>query len=467
MGGWRLQRRPAPRSIRKLLFTWGLATTALGAQAGLLSELWRLAMEADPAVTGAAAQLRAAEERFVQAKSAFGPNVGVTLNYGDTRYDEAPTYDGRKFWNEAGTIQLTQPLFRTALVFGYQSAQAQYEQARLAVIQAGNEVAARLVEASFDVLKARDAVRFVSAQQVAADEQLAAARRSFTVGKAPVTDVRDAEAKVDTVAAQWLAAQADLELKQQLLLELVGRPVPELLSRGLAGDSLPALDPSGVLPWLADAQTQSPQIGQAKLALDAAEAETTKAVHAHVPTADLTINHTVSKDTGTVTSIFPRSGRSTTLGVTVNIPLFASGATESKVREVTAQRDKARSDLDAARRSVQIGVRQNFTAAQSSIALVGGLETAKRSLELSLKANRRGYEVGLRVNSEVLEAQSKVFEAQRDLSKARYDAWLYYTRLKAFAGTLIATDIDQLDRLLVTVEELPMRGRGPSKAAKP
>ena len=449
----------------------GLAAAALllvgpSAQAQVLADLLRSALAADPAVTGALAQVRAAEQRRVQAQAGFGPSAVLALNKNETRYDEAPAFNLRRFSSQQATLQITQPLLRVALLHSLEAAQAQLEQAQAALSQARAEATVRLVEAALDVLKARDGLALIGAQQIAAEEQLAAARRKFTVGNVSIIDVREAEGKIDTVAAQAIAAQAELDLKQQLLTELVGRAAPELMDRGIAGDQMPALKAADVLVWIADAQLNSPQLRQAQQGLLAAEAEVRKAWQGHAPTADLTYTYTMSSDTGTVTSVFPRRGDSSQVGVSVNIPLFASGATHAKVREMEALRDKAQSDVDAARRTVQVGVRQSFSAALSQVSLAHGLETATRSLDAAFQANRRGYEVGMKVNAEVLDAQSKVFESRRDLSRARYDAWLSFLKLKSFSGQLIDTDVDRLDALLILEPPSPTRGRNPPRGVQ-
>jgi outer membrane protein len=436
-----------------------LSLAMAGAAAQGLAALRRDALEQDPAVTAAQAQLRAAAERVNQAEAAFGPTAALTLSRNDTRYNEAPAFELRPFSARQASLQITQPLMHTASWFALQSAQAQQEQAQAQLDQARADATLRLLEAGFDLLKARDAVALVAAQRLAAAEQLASARRSFEVGTVTVVDIREAEAKIDTVDAQALAARADLDLKQQLVSELVGRPVPEWLERGFTGEHMPQLQVAGVLEWIADAQLHSPQLAAARRALEVAEAEVRKAEQGHAPTADLTYNYIMSSDTGTVTTFLPRRGDSSVLGLNVNVPLFASGATQSRVRETLALRDKAQSEVDAARRAVQLGVRQSFTTALSSVGLAHGLETATRSLEAALQANRRGYEVGMKVNAEVLEAQSKVFESRRELSRARYDAWLSYFRLKVYAGRLADADIDELDGLLVLAPPLAPRGR--------
>lgn len=450
-----------------LYLACSLGLFAAPSQAQILSNLWRDAQLSEPSIAGADEQRKVAEERLFQAKAAFGPTAALVLNKGETRYNEAPAFDLRRFNNKQAALQITQPLYRSTLYFGLESAQAQYDQSVQALDQARSDATVRLIEACLEVLKSRDTISFLNAQQAAADEQLAAANRSFKVGRSPITDVRDAEAKVDTAAAQMIAARADLELKQQLLAELVGRPVTEILRLGLPGDAIPPLVPNSILEWIADAQVNSPQIAQAAKALVAAEAEVRKAWHGHAPTAELTYSYTTSSDTGTVTSTVPRKGNTSQVGINVTVPLLASGATQSKVLEAMAMRGKAQSEVDAARRTVQIGVRQSFTATLSALALTKGLETASKSQEIAFKANRRGYEVGVKANAEVLESQSKLFEVRRDLSRARYDAWLNYVKLKAFAGRLAAADLDMLDQKLIVVEPDPLRGHAPPVETRP
>ena len=355
----------------------------------------------------------------------------------------------RPFASKQALVQLTQPVLRTALFPALQGSEAALAQAHSAFDQARFDSMQRFVEACFEVLKARDALEFSQAERVSTVEQLAAARRAFTVGTAPIVDVREAEAKADTVAAQLSAAQFDLELRQQILAELVGRPVVGLLNRGLRGDSLPTIDAASVFEWLGWALAQSAQVRQSLRALEVAEAEVRRAEQAHAPTVDLTASYNAYKETASVTTLVPRRADSAQFGFNVNIPLFASGATQARVLEQLAVRDKAQADVEAARRTASLGVRQYFSATLSAVSQANGLEAAVRSNEVALRANRRGYEVGLKVNAEVLNSQTRLFEARRDLSRARYDAWVNFVKLAAQAGTLTDGELNLLESLLV------------------
>lgn len=447
----------APSAALPIVCAGVLACLAPTAGAQPLPDLFRGALAIDPAFAGAQAQVRAAEQRVVQARAAYGPTVVLTGNQSDTRYREAPNFDLRTFPAKQVTVQLTQPVVRTALYFSHQGAQAQLEQAQALLDQARDDAAQKFVDACFDVLKARDTLAFTQAQRALTDEQLASARRKYRVGSSPITDVREAEAKADTVAAQVAAAEFDLELKQQVLTVLVGHPVPDLLGRGLTGEQLPDLPVPSIVQWLSDALADNPQVRQAQRAFDAAAAEVQRAQQGHAPTIDFVVSYNRSSDGGTVTSTIPRSGESTQAGFNVNIPLFASGATQAKVAETVAQRDKAQNDIDAARRTVSLAVRSGFSSTLSSTTQARALVAAVSSAELALRANRRGYDAGLRVNAEVLDAQTRLFEAQRDLSKARYDAWVSLMKLKVSAGQWHDADLERLDGLLVAVEPVSIQ----------
>ena len=435
--------------LTRLLTPLLALATALPAAAQTLPELATRALDADPAVRATGASLRAAEERLFQAKAAYGPTANLTATSTNNHYSEAPAYESRPFRSDQVVVQVNQPLWRGALYPAVQAARSQLEQAESALNQARLEAQQRLAEAVLEVFKSRDVLAHATALREAQGEQLATARRSFQVGRAASPEVREAEARVDNAVAQVLAAEADLDLRQQVLAEVANGPTPALLARAVAPEALPPLQANSVLDWLSRAEGDSPQLLQARLAVEAAEAETRKASLAHAPTVDLNASYTRSNDTGTVTSIFPRRGNTSAVGATLTIPLFASGATQSKVAETLALRDKAQGELELARRTLVIGVRQAFVATLSSLSQAKALATAERSQALSVRANQRGYEVGIKTNADVLDAQGKLFEARRDLSRARHDAWASYFKLRALAGQLGDTDWQALDAQLV------------------
>jgi outer membrane protein len=416
---------------------------------GLLLELHASVLARDPGLRAAQAQQRAAEQRVVQAQAALGPTVTLTASNTETRYREEPLDEMRPFSASQHQLQIVQPLLATARVFAVRAARAQLFQAEAALRQASTEALQRAIEAVFALLQARDAVALGDAQTAEARHLLAAARRAFQVGSAAITDVRDAEARLDSLAAQRAAAEADLDLRRQVLRELAGEVPPQLEARVLDADRLPPLAADSVLQWVAQAQADNPAVEQARQAEAATQAELRRAWQAHAPTVDLTYTYNDSRDTGTVTSFFPRRGNTSAVGVNLTLPLWSGGGTQARVKEAQAQLEKAQADVEAASRNSALGVRQQFSAILAASGQARGLVTAVSSQDVALRANRRGYEVGIKTAADVLTAQSRWFEARRDLTRARLEAWVAWARLRGLVGRLDLALLQEIDALMV------------------
>ncbi|MEK7361196.1 MAG: TolC family protein, partial [Pseudomonadota bacterium] len=108
----------------------------------------------------------------------------------------------------------------------------------------------------------------------------------------------------------------------------------------------------------------------------------------------------------------------------------------------------ARQDLETARRGAALSVRQAYLGVTNGMAQVRALEQALISSQSALDSNKLGYEVGVRINIDVLNAQQQLFSTKRDLSKARYDTLLNGLKLKAASGTLTEEDLEPVNRLL-------------------
>jgi outer membrane protein len=200
--------------------------------------------------------------------------------------------------------------------------------------------------------------------------------------------------------------------------------------------------------WVAAAEGQSLAVQGQQIGLEIASREVDRARAGHYPTVDLVASygHTSSLSSSFAAGAAKLDG--STIGVQVNVPLFAGGATVSRQREAVALTEMARSDLDNARRSAALAARQAYLGVTSGLAQVGALEAAQVSSRSALEANQLGYEVGVRINIDVLNAQSQLADTQQRLAKARYDTLIAQLQLKAAAGTLGEADVQELNALL-------------------
>jgi len=121
---------------------------------------------------------------------------------------------------------------------------------------------------------------------------------------------------------------------------------------------------------------------------------------------------------------------------------------QNRVKETLSLEEKARNDLEGARRSVDQAIRSAYFGVVSGQSQVKALEAAEASSQSALDANRLGYQVGVRINIDVLNAQSQLFQTKRDLAQARYNVLLGNLRLRQASGVLQADDLRPIDALL-------------------
>ena len=307
----------------------------------------------------------------------------------------------------------------------------------------------RLSQAYFDVLSAQDTLATTRANKAATAEQLASAKRNFEVGTATITDTREAQSRFDLGTFQELAAENDLRTRRIALDTLVGKSnvVPKPL---LVPVVLPSPMPANAEEWVTVGDQQHPTVRRARAGLEVATLEIAKARAGDLPTVDAVASLSGSDARGTLPQLSRSTGTSAvaSIGVQMNWPLYTGGATQNRIKETLSLEDKARNDLEAARRGVAQSTRVAYFGVQSGLAQVKALEAAEASTKLQLEATQLGYKVGVRVNLDVLNAQTQLFSTQRDLAKARYDVLVGSLRLRQATGQLTGTDIETLNRLL-------------------
>lgn len=442
--------RPASVWARKrlaLAITLGLGAM-VPAQAQSLLEIYEAARAYDATYLSARSQYEANLARAEQAKAGLLPQAGVSAgaNWND-RNSSVDALDG-SFNSQNVTLSASQPLYRPANRASSQQGDLSADIAQAQLQSAEQDLIIRTTQAYFEVLAAQDTMTFVQAQKAAVAEQLAAAKRNFEVGTATVTDAREAQARYDLVLAQEIAADNDLRVKKLALDQLVGRPDVKPLPIK-APVALPSLAPADPQAWVNEAEQRHPTILQAVKGLEIARLETVKAEAGHKPTLDLVGQYQVARGPSTSSAIpgYVRNNTGT-IGLQFNLPLFAGYAIQNRVKETLALEEKARTDLEAARRGVTQATRSAYFGVLSGLGQVKALEAAEASSQSALEANQLGYQVGVRINIDVLNAQSQLFQTKRDLAQARYNVLLGGLRLRQASGQLIPDDLRPIDAML-------------------
>jgi outer membrane protein len=430
------------------------ALLSLDAKAVDLVQVYRQALANDAQYGSARAALAVGQERVPQGRAGLLPTIG--LSGSNSRDSTEFTPDGAAALPRSSgnsnvyTLSLSQPLFRWANWQQYEQSKLAQAASEAAFGQAQQDLITRVAQAYFDVLAAQDTLASTQSQKVATTEQLASAKRNFEVGTQTITDTHEAQAAYDLVAAQEFAAINDLENKRTALQTIIGQE-PGALAPLKTGVAIATPSPAVIEPWVASAEQQNYGVIGAQLNLESAKRDIARNRAGHYPTVDLLANARRSNgSSGSSGSAISTAGtaNSNSIGISWNVPIFNGFAVTSRVRESIALEDKARNDLETAKRNAAQGARQSYLGVNSGLAQVKALEAAEVSSQSALDSNKLGYQVGVRINIDVLNAQKQLFSTRKDLSKARYDTIVNGLRLKSAAGTLKEADLAPVNDLL-------------------
>ena len=407
-----------------------------------LSDLYQMALENDAEYAAARESFKAGQERIPQGRAGLLPTVslGANANYNESRSSISPSSD---YASRSLSLTVTQPIYRKQNLEAFEQSKVQALVSEQQLKLAEQKLLLTVAQAYFAVLQAQDVLATAQSQKEAYAEQLAQARKSFEVGTVTITDVHEAKARFDLTTAQEIAGQNDLEVKRRSLEKIISRESPELAK--LVGEAKLMLpEPNNMDAWVKQAEEDSIAVHLGQSALEIARRDVARQRGGHHPTLDLAASYSDSHNPSSLVA----SSRAGTIGLNLGWVLYQGGAIDSRVREAVALQEKARYDLDNARRQARLDARQGFLGVQSGDAQVKAYEQAQISSEAQLKSTKLGLEVGVRTRVDVLNAQQQLFTTRRDLAAARYQTLVAGLQLKAAAGRLSQDDLKVLDALL-------------------
>ena len=415
-----------------------------------LMQVYREAQDNDPSFAAARATLDAGREKAPQGRAGLLPSLSLSGNSVWNK-NEISTHQGQAIakphFNSNGyQLTLTQPLFRWQNWVTYDQAKIQVAQAEANFAQARQDLTLRVAQAYFDVLYATENLKAVGANKTAIAQQLESAKKNFEVGTATITDTHEAQARYDLAQAQEIAAESDFAVKQQALVAILGKETGPLATTRKDAQLTPP-QPSDMNQWVAAAEKDSITVQIQQAAAEIAAREVDKQRAGHYPTVDLVANQGYGKSFASA-SFGLLDTDYQNVGVQLNIPLFQGGQVASRQREATANRTAAQSTLEAARRGAALSSRQYYLGVTNGLAQVKALKAALTSSQSALESNKLGYEVGVRINIDVLNAENQVYVTRRDLAKATLDTLMAQLRLKAAVGALGEDDVAQINALL-------------------
>jgi outer membrane protein len=449
-----LRLRAAPAALALLL-----ALNVGQASAIDLVAAYRQALSYDPSTLAADDALSAGREKAVQGNALLRPRVnlvaGVNRIHDHTTGDVPAAVSGLVPGDSTGTtrqatVQVVQPLYDMTAKATRQQLREQSTLAQTQFDESRQALALRVAEAYFGVVVAQETLGVVQAEKGAVQHQRDRAQARFAVGQGKITDVHEAQARLDAVEAQEVTALSALELRRAQFLETIGTE-PSQLSQLAPSFRLGLPEPADLRSWQVKGEEQNYLVRTRLSELEIAGAEIDKHRLAGRPTLNAVASYGATGQSGGLSPLVAQSGNRTgSVGLQLNIPLYAGGGLDSRWRESLARRSQAEQELAAARRDVRLKVQEGYLAVTTGVSRIMSLEQALVSARSAFEATSLGRDVGTRTEVDVLDAQQRVFSAQLNLVQARVDYLLGRLRLAAAAGELSEASLRSLAPWLVS-----------------
>ncbi len=412
-----------------------------------LMQVYREAQSNDQQYLAARAAADAGREKGPQGLAGLLPSINGSANtvWNENTYrPENGPKSSSDFNTHSYGVSLTQPLFNWQRFVEYGQGQLLVAQAEAVFAQASQDLILRVAQAYFDVLYAEENLKAVRSNKQAIGQQLEQAKKNFEVGTATITDSQEAQARFDLADAQEIAAQSDLEVKRYALRVIVGKEVGEL-NRLKPQAELRPPQPAAMDKWVDAAQKDSFEVQAQQAQAEIAAKEVQRMRAGHYPTVDIEANYGKSNTLAGFSSMVEADSRN--IGLKLTIPIFQGGYVNSKTREAAANKLAAQAGLENTKRMAALNAQQSYLGVVNGLAQIRALDAALVSGTSALESNKLGYEVGVRINIDVLNAENQVYVTKRELAKARFDTLLSQLRLKASVGTLSETDLEQINPL--------------------
>jgi len=422
--------------------------------------VYELAAKNDPQLRAASYRRDAAGENTRQARSNLLPSLqasgSITKGSSETSVAGFGVVSDTDTDQENKNLTLSQSIFSLANWEQMSIARGRVDQAEAVYQRAYQDFLVRVAERYFGVLTAIDGVTFAEAEEKALQRQFEQAEQRFEVGLTAVTDVHEARASYDNARARAIVSRNNLADAQEGLRELTGQYFEEL---DPLAEELPLEPPAPQTAeqWVDIALANNPDVLSKQSAVEIADNNADLQRAGHFPTLDLTAsrneftnNEFVARDPATQLPLgtFPLTNEGTTYSLQLNVPIFQGFAVSSRTRQARLELSAAQQDLDVQQRATVRQTQNAYRSVMAGIQQVEAFGQALISAESALEATQAGFEVGTRTIVDVLIAEQRFYQAQRDNSNARHTYIVDHLRLKAAAGVLAAEDLERVNTIL-------------------
>ncbi|OOG82396.1 ABC transporter [Pseudomonas sp. A25(2017)] len=441
------------RVLLSLCAGWAAFNPVWAAEGGLsLTAAYDASRLNDPTVQSAAHAFEASRHEEDIGRGGLYPQVSLSSRYGygyggrtdggdDSSYVNSNDYQANNV-----TLAAQQPLYDKARWAAYQEGKARGQLGTQVFDVAGQTLYDRVAKGYFDVARAENEIKLIVQQKSAIQGLVVQSKKLYEGGQGAITDIDEAQARLDLVQAQEAEAQARRVAALRALSGRASVPIDDILPMReelAAGSPIP---PEQDLPyWTAIAREASPELAARLAAVKVAEAQADSQRAGHYPTLSLTTQLT-RRETRQYQELDPRQD-TYYVGVQLDIPLYRGGAVRASVAKAEAQLAGAQSDYDVQRQQLAEDIEADYLGVVAGFTKSKAMQRAVESNQRALTSTEKGFQGGVRSTVDILDAQQRLFQARRDLLNTKLDMLQSYVSLHTHTGQMNRAVLEQVQSL--------------------
>lgn len=407
-----------------------------------LFDIYNLAEQSDPLYLGSEATYLAKKQNLTQSWASLLPQISLAAFRSDLKQDiQTATSNSQNFSSEGYTLSIRQTLYRQSDFLRVSQSNATVLKAQADFDFAKHDLILRVANNYFNVLAAKDNLKFNASEYKALQRRLLQSEQKFQVGLIAITDVHEARARHDQAAAQLIVAKNQVQISLENFRELTGQTPSDVQS--LTKDiNLISPQPENISEWIKLALNNNLELLAAKQFMLIAKQEIVIQRAGHLPTLDLVAEQS---NTNTGGGFFgSREIEQTSISLQLNLPLYEGGTTSSKTTQARFEYTAAKQQYIQSQRITERLVRSSYLNVLAIISQVKALKQSVISSDKALKTTQAGFEIGTRTTVDILNSQRELFRTKKDYARARYDYLLETLKLKKAAGILTVSDLKKI-----------------------
>lgn len=416
-----------------------------------LIDIYKAALNSDPTYQAAVSTRLSQREAIPQSVAALLPNISAQANISNNYQNiTQPPTPGQpngisSFQSQGYNISIRQPLINVNNWLAVKQANSTGKQADLTLAATAQDLIFRVATAYFNVLSAQDTLRLTQAEKAAEYKQLNQAQKRVQVGLDALTSVYEARAAYDKSVATEISAENTLRNNQEALRQLTGQTYSSIDSFAKK-IPLQTPQPNNIEDWINAATQNNLKLMAARYGVEVAREKIKMQASGHLPSLSLIGNYGKTDTFNNVPSSLNKNGG--TLGLELDVPIFAGGAVSSKTRQAQYDFQTASANLDNTYRLLIINTRQKYNDVLADISKIKAEQQAIKSAQLSLDSTEESVKAGTRTIVDVLIAEQNLYDTKRTAASDQYTYLLDTLLLKQDAGSLKPDDLVQINQFL-------------------